>query len=45
LNNWVQLIGIDTGHRNVRTDAVHHQGEQQKDQADDASRHTYLFCG
>jgi len=31
LEQLLQLCGVNTGHRNVRTDTVHHQRKQQED--------------
>ena len=30
LNSCCKLVRVDAGHRNVRTDAVHHQRQQQE---------------
>ena len=38
----LQLVGVDTGHRNVRTDTVDHKREQQKDEP--ATQVTVLAC-
>ena len=38
----LQLDRVDTGHRNVCTNAVHHKSEQQKDEA--ATQITVLVC-
>jgi len=37
-----QLLGVDTGHRNVCADAVDNQREQQEDQT--ATQVTVLAC-
>ena len=39
-----QLIGVDARNRNVRTDAVDHEGEQQKDEPTTEVAELACFC-